>query len=340
MSLLVYNNVVDCAPKYKNENPISIPYYSFSRNRLVICPKSSYVKATKKTREISNKNLKIEKLTGTISTATRTKLGKILDTWINSIDQYNEKSKNIYSKRVHLPVFITLTLSEKQKHSDNQIKRDMLGAFVKTIQRDHKNIYYFWRAESQQNGNIHFHIITDRYIHHKRIRDIWNRIQENKGYLDKYKKEHGHNSPNSTDVRTAANTKNFIEYVLKYSLKEEKNRKIKGRLWGLADGLREIKEHNDVIDNELSQEINNYLDQNPKAVFKSDFFTVIYFTPKKSRSRLYELLKSRANRHYLETYRELYNNSYRELKEEIVQETVKTRYITQIAMKFRDNGFE
>jgi hypothetical protein len=45
---------------------------------------------------------------------------------------------------------------------------------------------YVWKAESQDNGNIHFHIVTNIFIDHKIIREAWNRIIEKFGYIEAY----------------------------------------------------------------------------------------------------------------------------------------------------------
>ena len=53
--------------------------------------------------------------------------------------------------------FITLTLSDVQAHTDDSIKEHMLQPFLYWLQR-YYNCSYVWKAETQINGNIHFHI--------------------------------------------------------------------------------------------------------------------------------------------------------------------------------------
>ncbi|GAH86291.1 unnamed protein product, partial [marine sediment metagenome] len=45
---------------------------------------------------------------------------------------------------------------------------------------------YVWRAEKQENGNIHFHFIVDNFIPWNELRNTWNRIQQNLGYISRF----------------------------------------------------------------------------------------------------------------------------------------------------------
>jgi hypothetical protein len=82
--------------------------------------------------------------------------------------------------------FITLTLPSAQQHSDQFIKRECLETFISYMKYHHSLWAYVWKAESQDNGNIHFHIVTNIFIDHKIIREAWNRIIEKFGYIEAY----------------------------------------------------------------------------------------------------------------------------------------------------------
>ena len=83
--------------------------------------------------------------------------------------------------------FITLTLPSPQIHTDEEIKEKCLNQFLIEIKRYHKILNYVWRAEAQRNGNIHFHITTDKFIHHRDVSEKWNRIIEKLGYVSRYR---------------------------------------------------------------------------------------------------------------------------------------------------------
>ncbi len=178
--------------------------------------------------------------------------GKIIKAkFQNKTTQY-QKSK-VYSESVSYKLtFITLTLPSKQIHSDNEIKSKCLNQFLIEISSNHKVSQYIWKAEKQDNGNIHFHIIANAYIHWKVIRETWNRIINKLGYVDRYEKKmreyfkngfkistnpkdkrnieqqkkaykelikNEYKNPNSTDIHALYKVKNVSAYISKYLAK-------------------------------------------------------------------------------------------------------------------------
>lgn len=152
--------------------------------------------------------------------------------------------------------FITLTLPSDQVHDDNIIKNKCLNSFLLELKKFYQVKNYIWRAEKQKNGNIHFHILTDKFIPWSELRDRWNRIVNKLGYVDRYrenmKKWHAQgfrvrkdllakwsynkqkesyfknlkkdfNSPNSTDIHSIKKIKNIKLYISKYLTKQEQN---------------------------------------------------------------------------------------------------------------------
>lgn len=120
--------------------------------------------------------------------------------------------------------FITLTLSDAQMHSDDWIKIHMLQPFLKWMNRCGA-IHYVWKAEAQENGNIHFHITTNFYIHWRHIQTKWNSIQYQHGYVNNYFRKFGHYEPNSTDVHAVRNERRFVYYMTNYMTKDGTERK-------------------------------------------------------------------------------------------------------------------
>lgn len=153
--------------------------------------------------------------------------------------------------------FITLTLPSKQIHTDNEIKSKCLNQFLIELSKYHKVSQYVWRSEYQKNGNIHFHILTNRYIFWNDIRNRWNRIINKLGYVDRYRdnlKEYHKNgfqvradllktwpleqqkkayaeglktdfhNPNSIDIHKIDNISQIQKYLTKYLTKEEQSK--------------------------------------------------------------------------------------------------------------------
>lgn len=184
---------------------------------------------------------KSEKFKGEISKRTQQKIKTILETWIEAAKEF--KKSSLASSKVKKPLFtfVTLTLSHKQEHSDNEIKRELLNHFLIWMQRETGVKNYIWKAETQKNGNIHFHIVADSYINHKIIRQKWNTIQNKLGYIDKFEQIHKHTNPNSTDIHSLKNIQNPSAYISKYICKSSEYRKIKGRVWSCTNTLSSVK---------------------------------------------------------------------------------------------------
>jgi len=152
--------------------------------------------------------------------------------------------------------FITLTLPSRQQHTDNQIKSLCLNSFIIELTRIYHVKNYIWRSELQQNGNIHFHILIDKFVPWSELRDRWNRIINKLGYVDRYrenmksfyrqgfkvreellnkwnkekqfkayqanKKTDFHN-PNSTDIHSIRKINNIKMYISKYMTKSKED---------------------------------------------------------------------------------------------------------------------
>ena len=151
---------------------------------------------------------------------------------------------------------ITLTLSSPQSHSDNDIKNKVFQPMLNTFRDKYGVINYIWRAEKQGNGNIHFHVITDKFIPWNELRNSWNKHQNKLGYIDRYRSiqenwhRHGFqirteflshwseekqreawkngtktewNNPNSTDVHSLRTVTNIKSYFVKYLTKDNQS---------------------------------------------------------------------------------------------------------------------
>lgn len=176
----------------------------------------------------------------TISTETKKKIRNALNNLyaISDIKKcYDNKSKKSFTFKLN---FITLTLSSAQKHDDNMIKKKLLEPFLKWAQYNHQLNSYIWKAETQKNGNIHFHITSNIFIHYKAIRDKWNQLQNSLGYIGPEWSMYDDDVPNSTDVHSVRNAKQCISYMIKYMTKAEPDkRKIVGQLWNCSKNLKQ-----------------------------------------------------------------------------------------------------
>lgn len=259
----------------------------FHNNYISVCSHVEYTGKREKTaQELENlEKGKKGEYNGYMSKTTAKHCKEILTCFMESTKQKEiEHKKQKLSGKKPMITFITLTLSSKQMHDDNFIKRNMLGSFLISLKNHCDVKSYFWRAEPQKNGNIHFHIIVDRYIRHEFIRSEWNKIQERYGYIQEFEKKHKHKNPNSTDIHALKSINNSVGYVCKYCCKkgdENNERKIQGRIWGCSDNIRNLKVYECVlqeVDNRLLIDENLEMIETIKKIEKNEKSIKIIYT--------------------------------------------------------------
>lgn len=189
---------------------------------------------------------------GRVSKTAKKKLNKAID-YMMAITTEKKIVNRITGRKLFMKVaFVTLTLPSAQIHSDKEIINTCLNQFLIEIKKNYKVKNYIWRAEKQQNNNIHFHILIDKFIDYQELRDRWNRITEKLGYVTRYREEQQNwhkngfrvrkellktwpyekqkkayergskihwNSPNSTDIHSLQKITNIKAYITKYLTK-------------------------------------------------------------------------------------------------------------------------
>jgi hypothetical protein len=175
----------------------------------------------------------------------------MLTTWVSGVEVYKTQKKRKFEKNIAYITTPTLTLPSVQKHSDNEIKRKILNTFIINLKRKYGVVNYFWVAEPQKNGNIHFHMIIDKFIDKKELQSLWNNTTEVLGYLSEFEKKHGHRNPPSTKIIKFRGRKKPINYLVKYVTKKNETRPIEGRLWGANSELKEQKVYSEYYDERI-----------------------------------------------------------------------------------------
>ncbi len=122
--------------------------------------------------------------------------------------------------------FCTLTLPSKQIHGDREIVKKILEPFLRIMRDRYSMGEYIWKAEVQDNDNLHFHLTTNIFIHYRKLRYEWNKCCEKLGYVTRGKVE----DPNSTDVHSVQNIKNLAGYLCGYMSKKDEWKKVGGYL--------------------------------------------------------------------------------------------------------------
>jgi len=220
---------------------------------------------------------------------------------------YNPKFRTTFNFTVN---FITLTLAASQIHTHQVIKKELLNQFLIEAKKKWGLTNYVWRAEKQKNGNIHFHILSDKFIPWSELRQTWNRIQSKLGYTQRYQALHHKREPNSTDIHSLREVKNVYKYVTKYMTKQSrltksvvnrsesliKEKKDKtspsvtigakkflgslnsiGREWACSRSLSNIKGVRDDYEGEYTAELEKLRKSNLTKEVVKDYVSMYYF---------------------------------------------------------------
>ena len=129
--------------------------------------------------------------------------------------------------------FCTFTITETQKHCDDEITKTFIdfidhlkkikGNYIinqKGEQTKEKALIidnYIWRSETQENGNIHFHLIADTFLNQHLLRHTWNLYIAKLGY------KFGYGAANVNSLKKDKNSKKILnveKYLCKYLTKQ------------------------------------------------------------------------------------------------------------------------
>jgi len=249
-------------------------------NRILEFEKTDYLSFVKS--EMQLEVLSKSKMTylGEISPHGVSRLKKAILCWSHAISLWNEKTikeKSFNQKQIN---FLTLTLCAPQRHSDKVIKEKILAPFVRILKRDHSVSNYIWKAESQENLNIHFHLLIDVFIDKDVVRNIWNDCLDALGYVDRFEEKFKHRNPPSTMIEAVRNFDEIEYYMSKYISKSDNYRLIEGAVWKCSKALSSV--------NFFEVERSNFEEKklqvatlNKEIEFKSFDHCNVYFVPHK-----------------------------------------------------------
>ena len=253
-----------------------LPYLSIRPSYLSLYSLPETKKVRSDLQMLHMQNLKHNSPEGDISVKAEKRIRNAID-WLLEITPkkpfYAAKWGRWYKFRIN---FVTITLASKQVHSDQVIKKELLNQFLIECKKKWHVKNYLWRAEAQKNGNIHFHICTDRFIPWLELRNTWNRIQNKLGYVDRFHVKHKHRSPNSTDVHSIKRIKNISAYLAKYCTKQSPHRSISGKLWGLSTQLSRLKSNIQLVCSNLATEVEYLCTKFNDKLMKFDYVDVLY----------------------------------------------------------------
>lgn len=212
-----------------------------------------YVGAKSQENANSLANLDTKHSSTDISKSAAKRYTKYMNAFCEMVRYARHKASSVMSSYSVYISFITLTLPEEQKETDKESKRNLLNYLIITLKRKYNVVNYCWRAETQANGNIHYHIMADRYINKKELREVWEKILILNGYEIDNQASNGYKSF-STWVIGAKDPEAIRKYMTKYMTKtakttdseredyeEPSRRGVEGRKIGCSDSMRKIE---------------------------------------------------------------------------------------------------
>jgi len=217
---------------------------------------------------LASKNVELKDF-GILSNAQKKTLKKNVENLINLVTINYDRKKIVKNQK--FIAFVTLTLPSSQKHTDTVLRKSLVR-FIENLTKTYKVQHYVWKAETQKNGNIHFHLLIDRFIDWQVIKSLWNKQLFKLGYIDFYQKKmksffregfkllpndkrkkeqqikayesnlaSNFTTPNTTDIHSLKGVSNITNYIIKYMTKLEPNkRSIIGAVWGANNELKKI----------------------------------------------------------------------------------------------------
>lgn len=312
-----------------NDKFLVIPSLSIHPNELYLYGKKESLTDYPITNRKSIKNLENNSNKNRLSSTAERKVKRAINYLLYQASPKKATNNKIGQQFKFKIAFVTLTLSSHQNHSDQQIKDELLGQLLTELKQKYKVSNYVWKAERQLNGNLHFHILVDKFIPYNELRNIWNRIQNKLGYVDQFQKYNNHNNPNSTDIHSVSEKRNISSYLCKYMTKHTYQNRRKehrnethlpkrhlhskesvsdgakeyltkeannGRIWGCSYSLSDLKGGQTEIDDNILIELTKLQKViNAKRIDK-EYVSMIFFDSNKlSQSEfpiLYEIFHS------------------------------------------------
>lgn len=243
---------------------------------------------------------------GYLSKSAQKSIETKLTPWLTCIKIYNHLHPDLRPRLRRRPIFVTLTLSQKTDLTHQEIKRQLLQQFIKTIRYNEPVKEFFWKAELQKNGNLHFHLVFDHYIDKKTIQHTWNSLQRKKGLTQEYERKYHKTEPPSTHVKSIQDMDRAISYVMKYVSKNENKEPIQGNIYRFSKGLTELTPF--TFDNTIDH-TSDFLPALKKIVadtYQENFFSVLRL----KKDATLNVLPATVKRKYLGYYNEMYSRLY------------------------------
>lgn len=183
----------------------------------------------------------------------------------------------------HKLSFITLTIPTAQKIELKTATKLLLEPLLKHLRQVHGMTGYVWKVELQERGQLHYHIVSDVYIHYQHLRNKWNSLLAKSGFMNEYIAEHQHQDPNSTDIHSVKKIRDLASYLLKYFTKKSQNPEgLKGKVWDCSKNLKVAKYFETDLTEDLEYDIFRLRELQRAVIKHKESFSFVKFVGMKS----------------------------------------------------------
>jgi hypothetical protein len=225
----------------------------------------------------SMSNLKKAYKSDALAKSSAKKIKKIISHWILAINLTQKGFNSKYKRKRNYLIMLTLTLPSPQVESDKEFKRKYLNNFIIQLKQKYDIQNYLWVAEKQKNGNIHFHLVVDKWLDKVKMQLLWNQVLSTGEYIVAFERKHGSSSPPSTKITGQKQMSNPADYLTKYITKSEKSAPIGGVKWGCSKTLQPLGSLTFLAADWFFDYLYHYRDELKLKSYTNDFVDIVYF---------------------------------------------------------------
>ena len=182
-----------------------------------------------------------KKFSGEMSKSSAAKIRRYINIWLDNITCHNLLRMERSLPADRRMIMLTLTLSGDTKMNDTLVKRYLLNTFLTKLKLIKRDFLYIWKAERQDNGRIHFHILADSYFPKDKVSDLWNQTQMTYKIIPTTDLPTARKLYPSTKIEAIRSVDKGLDYMVKYICKNESKQGIDGRVWGCSQSFTTLK---------------------------------------------------------------------------------------------------
>lgn len=201
-------------------------------------PRSS--SSSKEKRSTNMKEQRQKAYSGKFTAGAKKRLMRCVDLMLQAVPSrmiYNSVTGRYQPFKVG---FLTLTIPCRNRmYKADELYEPLFKPFTRWL-REVKGVkLWVCKCELQKRGQLHYHIMIDKFIPWPVLRRQWNFYLDQLGLMDEFKSENNHSNPNSIDIHSLKKVKNAAAYIAKYMTKDDGTEEyIGGHVWYACEKLK------------------------------------------------------------------------------------------------------